>query len=99
MKSLHWGIVWAFVGFLIIAIECYALGSGHSEYTLSHFLRLIRFDPIGRFVLIVLWIWLTFHVFFNPRWLGTSPGWRDLLVVLPLALFVAIWDATQHTPK
>lgn len=81
MSREHWPLVWALVGMIILLLEGVALGRGESAYTLSYAMRLVRFDPIGRFVLWPLWVWLTVHFMLAPRWLGTRPDWRSVIAV------------------
>ena len=76
------GLFWSLIGMLIVAAECYALGSGRTDLTLSHAMRAVRFDPIGRFVLLPLWVWLTVHWLIAPQWLGSRPDWRSVVAVL-----------------
>jgi hypothetical protein len=67
MKTIHWGMVWMFVGLLMTVIEGYTLGLNNSAATLSANMRMVRFDPIGRFILLPLWCWLTLHWIMAPQ--------------------------------
>ena len=91
MSRLNFGLVWALFGLAIVAVECYTLGLGQSAATLSATMRMIRFDPIGRFVLLPLWVWLTAHWILAPRWLGVRPDWRSL-VALAIGIAWAAWE-------
>ncbi len=94
MSTIHWPFAWALLFFAIVAVECFALGTGHAEYTLSYTVRLVRFDPIGRFVVLILWSWLTVHFVIAPKWVGTHPEWRNLLAVA-IGLSIAIWETVK----
>lgn len=72
------------------SLEFYGIGRGQSGLTWTSLLRQMRFDPIAGPCLIVFWTWLTFHVFFNPRWLGGATGWRDLALYVPAGIILAI---------
>lgn len=72
--------------------EGYGLASGHPGWSWSALVYAIRFDPLGRVVMIVFWAWLTGHWFFNPEWHGTDTGWRDL-VFLTVGCTLAFCDA------
>jgi hypothetical protein len=95
MTTIHWPFLWALLFFAIVAVECLALGSGHSEYTLSYTVRLIRFDPIGRFIVVPLMCWLLVHFVIAPRWVGTAFDWRNALG-LGLGLLVAILETIKR---
>jgi hypothetical protein len=90
MQNIHWPLLWAFLFFILVVVEGIALGSGHSEYTLSYTVRLVRFDPIGRFIFLPLWCWLTVHFLIAPKWVGTRFDWRNLVGLL-LGLMLAIF--------
>ena len=72
------------------SLEFWGLGRGQPGLTWTSLLRQMRFDPIAGPCLIVFWTWLTFHVFFNPKFLGGSTGWRDLAIYIPAGLALAI---------
>jgi hypothetical protein len=92
--SLHYPMLWAFLFVLVAAIECYALGTGHSEYTLSYAVRLARFDPIGRFVVVPLMCWLLVHFIIAPKWVGTHFDWRNA-VGLGLGVVIAVLETIK----
>lgn len=92
--SLHWPLLWALLFVLVVGVECVALGAGHSEYTLSYAVRLARFDPIGRFVVVPLMCWLLVHFIIAPKWVGTRFDWRNALG-LGLGLVVAILETVK----
>jgi hypothetical protein len=94
MKTIHWGMVWMFVGLLMTVIEGYTLGLNNSAATLSANMRMVRFDPIGRFILLPLWCWLTLHWIMAPQWLGVRPDWRSL-VALGVGLAWAIVETVR----
>jgi hypothetical protein len=94
MSRVSFPLLWALVGLLIVALECYTLGLGKSAATLSATMRMIRFDPVGRWILLPLWSWLTMHWIVNPRWLGVTPGWRDA-VGLSIGLAIALWETLK----
>lgn len=74
-----WSVLWMLVFMGVALIEGIALGTGHSEYTLSYSVRALRFDPVGRFVFLPLWWWLTVHFVLAPKWIGVRPEWRGYL--------------------
>jgi len=74
--------------------EGYGLASGHPGWTWSALVHDIRFDPVGRVIMIVFWTWLTGHWFLNPKWLGTDTGWRDF-VYLGVGSFLAYGDSVH----
>jgi hypothetical protein len=95
MRDAHWSLIWALVGVIIIALEFYGLGADQAPWTLSATVRLVRFDPIGRFVLLPLWCWLTLHLLIAPKWAGTHPtGWRDA-IALAIGVAWAVWEARR----
>lgn len=94
-ETIHWPLVWALVIVLLVAIECVALGTGHSEYTFSYTVRLVRFDPVGRFVVLPLWCWLSVHFVIAPRWVGTHPEWRNWLG-LAIGVALAVWETWKR---
>lgn len=75
------------------ALEFYGLATGRPGLTWTNLLRELRFDPVAGPVFIVFWTWLTFHIFFNPKFLGGSTGWRDLAIYLPVGALLAIGAA------
>lgn len=94
MTNLHWPLVWALLFVLIVGVECLALGSGHSEYTLSYAVRMARFDPIGRFIVVPLMCWLLIHFVVAPKWVGTSFDWRNGLG-LGLGVVIAVLETLK----
>ncbi len=93
-SNLHWPLLWALLAVLVVAIECYALGTGHTEYTLSYAVRAARFDPIGRFVVLPLMCWLLVHFVIAPRWVGTAFDWRNA-VGLGLGVAIAVLETVK----
>lgn len=95
MNRLNFPFIWALFGIGIVAVECYTLGMNQSAATLSATMRMIRFDPIGRFVLLPLWCWLTLHWLIAPKWLGVRPDWRSL-VAIGVGLVWAVLETARH---
>jgi len=91
---LHYGFLWALVGLVIVALECYTLGLNQSAATLSSTMRMIRFDPVGRFILLPLWCWLSLHWIVAPQWLGTRPDWRSFIAI-GVGLAWALWESRR----
>lgn len=95
MNATVWAIIWGAVVCLILLAEGVSLGTGHAEYTFSHFVRTIRFNEFGRYLFLPLWCWLTLHFVIAPRWAGTHPtGWRDALAILA-GLLWAYWEGRR----
>lgn len=74
--------MWSLIGMLILLVEGYTVGTPQPGDTLSETIRdAVRFDTIGRFILLPLWCWLSWHWLLRPqRMLGES--WIDILAVL-----------------
>lgn len=71
------GLLWSCVGMLVVFLEAFALGSPRQGDTLSEVIRnAVRFDSLGRFVLLPLWCWLTWHWMLRPRG-NMGEGWQD----------------------
>ena len=90
----RWGFYWALVGMLMLGLEGYTLGLHETAATLSANMRAVRFDPIGRFILLPLWCWLTVHWILAPKWLGARPDWRSL-VAIGVGLAWATWESRR----
>jgi hypothetical protein len=84
-------LLWALIGLALLLLEGYALGRNEPGLTLSALMRLIRFNTVGRFILLPLWTWLTMHWIMAPQWLGTKPDWRSL-VSIAIGLAWAAWE-------
>jgi hypothetical protein len=78
MKTPSWPFVWSLVALLIVFLEGVALGRPERGDSLSEAIWLIRYDPVGRFVLLPLWCWLTCH--FVLKRAGAKPfGTGDVI--------------------
>ena len=77
-----------------IFLEGWGLATSQLGQTWSALARAIRFDPVGRVLLIVFWTWLTGHWFFTPEWKGTGTGWRDL-IYLGVGGVLALCDSAR----
>jgi hypothetical protein len=76
----RWRLIWALAVMLWIFLEGMGLGSSTPGETLSDVVRGdVRFDPIGRFPLLVIWCWLSWHWIIAPRAYSPSPTWRDVV--------------------
>ena len=82
---------WLVIGLSFIAWECYWLGKGIPEATFSYQIFTIRFNPIGRFVILPVGCWLVLHLMMAPHWLVVSPDWRSL-VALSVGIAWASWE-------
>lgn len=72
-------IAWLLLFVLIALLEGLALrGKG---VPLTDALRAIRFDPIGRFVLIPFFCWMMWHIVLRPEKLEAFT-WRDGVAIL-----------------
>lgn len=87
-------VVWLMICLALVAWECYWLGRGVTQATLSYQMRLIRFDAVGRWLVLPLWCWLTLHFITAPKWLGVRPDWRSL-VALAIGLAWAAWETMR----
>ena len=77
-----------------IFLEGWGLATSQPGETWSGLVRAIRFDPVGRVLLIVFWTWFSGHIFFTPEWKGTGNGWRDL-VYLGVGAVLALCDSAR----
>ncbi len=93
MSRINFPFVWALFGLGLVAVECYTLGMNQSAATLSATMRMIRFDPIGRWILLPLWCWLSLHWITAPKWLGVRPDWRSLVQ------FVSVCSRVSEIPR
>jgi hypothetical protein len=89
--QIRWGLLWSLVGMLILLLEGVAVGSKAPGDTLSESMRdVVRFDLVGRFVLVPAWSWLTWHWIMRPQsMLGIS--WRDFVAV-GIGVAYAAWE-------
>lgn len=72
--------IWTLFAVLILGYEFYSLGANETYATLSYYLRAIRFNRYGRFVVLPFGCWFAVHILIAPRWLGVSPlNWRPWL--------------------
>jgi hypothetical protein len=81
-QPIGWGLIWTLVALLIVLLEGIALGRpATAGDTLSDAVRgAVRFDPVGRFVFLPLWCWLTWHWVLRPRAIA-GESWRDALAI------------------
>jgi hypothetical protein len=87
---------WMYLFMALLVFEGWALGTGHTEWTLSYQARAIRFDLLGRFIMWPLWCWLTVHFMLAPYWMGTQPdGWRGAIAVV-VGLAIAALEILLH---
>lgn len=84
IASLSFIILWEAYGLLIL--------HGRNNYT--DVFREARFDKVAGPIFILVWTWLTFHFFFNPWWKGGAPGWRDLLLYIPIGILLVLVAAS-----
>lgn len=72
------GFVWVILFAIIMLAEGIGIAGGGA---LSDYVRIhVRYTPVGRFVLIPAWTWLTWHLMTRPRdLLGFT--WRDALAI------------------
>ena len=81
--------VWGGLLALVLLVEAYTLATSARGDTLSEAVRAALLHPVGRFLFVPLWCWLTWHWFLAP---AVTPTWRDLIVVaigFALALLAA----------
>ena len=74
-------VLWEAVGLLVL--------KGHRD-NYTDILREARYDRVAGPALILVWTWLTMHLFFNPRWKGGATGWRDLAIYIPLGVLLVL---------
>lgn len=85
-------IVWAIPFLYALFAEGYMVGQGHNGVPLTTVLRAIRFDVVGRFLIVPFATWLYWHIVLRPS--GTGTGRQDLIPValgLLLALLYGKW--------
>jgi len=68
-------ILWLMLGGFLEGLALAGKGT-----PLTDALRAIRYDPIGKFVIIPLGFWLLWHVIFRPKKVAAF-GWRDLVFI------------------
>lgn len=91
--TANWPLVWALWATLGAFLEGIALGEPQLGDTMSEVVRNVVYDPLGRFVMLPLWAWLTYH------WMLKPPGeslfdWRDVVALamgLGFAVLRAVW--------
>lgn len=73
-------LVWVLLLTAIVLLEGIALGRPADGDTLSEVLKIARWDGVGRFVLLPLWTWLSWHWMLRPE---SSVGlhWADAVAV------------------
>lgn len=90
-RTANWPLVWTLWLVLGALLEGIALGEPQNGDTLSEVVRAVRYDPIGRFVVLPLWVWLTYH------WVIKRSGtklftWHDA-VAIAVGLTIALLEA------
>ena len=94
MPTRSWNVLWMLLAFVGVLFEGIALGRPELGDTLTESVRLLRFDPVGRFVVLPLWVWLTWHWILRPSDVAQFT-WRDL-AVLALGTAIALLDSLRR---
>jgi hypothetical protein len=92
MPASSWKVLWAILALLAVFLEGVALGRPETGDTLTETVRVLRYDPVARYPLVVLWVWLTWHFMIRPQ-STTSFSWRDLVAVA-IGVLVAIAETS-----
>lgn len=72
--------------------EGYALASG--QPTLSMEIRALRYDALGRFIVLPLGTWLAWHLFARPEHTAHALSWRDAIAIA-VGIAWAVWEARR----
>jgi len=92
MPASSWRMLWFLLALIAMLVEGIALGRPERGDSLSEAVRFIRFDAVGRYVLIPLWVWLSWHWIVRPDGAATF-SWRDL-VAIALGIAAAIAETS-----
>lgn len=81
-RVANWPLIWTLLAFAFVLLEGVALGEPQAGDTLSETIRTyLRFSPIGRFVFLPVWCWLTWHLAIRPESIS-SFTWRDAIFLI-----------------
>lgn len=72
--------IWVLLALLVVFFEGVALGRPARGDSLSEMVWLVRDNPIGRFVFLPLWCWLTYHLVLKTPKSGAL-GWEDMTAI------------------
>jgi hypothetical protein len=93
-RAIGWPLIWTLLGFALLLLEGIALGSKQTGDTLSEAIRQhVRFDPVGRFLILPLWFWLTWHWVIRVDRFAAF-GVRDVLAI-GLGLAYAVLESRR----
>lgn len=74
------GVCWLVLLVTVVLFEGLMIGSGGPSISFEW--RRIRYDVVGRFVALVLWCWLTWHLMLRPQAMAIPVlTWRDAVAV------------------
>lgn len=96
LRTANWPLVWTLVFMLVVLLEGIALGEPQAGDSLSEAVALLRWDAVGRWVMIPLWVWLTWHWMLRPRGMALFT-WRDV-VALAIGTLLAALEAWRRVP-
>lgn len=91
MPVISWKFLWGMIAAVIIFVEGVSLGRPEQGDSLTEVVRLARFDAVGRYVLVPLFLWLVWHWLLRPQAVPMFT-WRDLLVIMVAILYVVFLD-------
>lgn len=84
--SLVFWIFWA-----IGTIYAEATAIARHKWPLTEFLRLVRFDNLGQFIIVPLLFWLPYHIVFRPKTWEAFTGYDLIPIVLGVAWCIWGW--------
>ena len=82
-------IIWAVPILYSLLAEGYMIGQGHAGVPLTSVLRAIRFDLVGRFILVPFATWLYWHIILRPAGMGV--GRQDLIPIVAGLLLAMVY--------
>lgn len=85
--------IWLLLALAVAMFEGYALGAGRVEWTLTYTIRMLRFDPIARFMVLPLGTWLVWHWLLRPARIAVFTGFDVLAFIIGIGW--AIYEAKR----
>lgn len=88
---IHPGVLWAAIVMLLILVEGITVGTARQGDTLSEVVYVVRHDALGRWLVLTVWCWLSWHWMLRPA-SDRTISWVDAAAIL-CGLAWAAWES------